>query len=250
MESMTARPTLLSAAKNFMRKSAGTAVLAIAPLAAVSVAPEAIASPTTFGSPGLNISTGTSGASTSGSFTSGFYFAGSAFNNLTTTRLGVDGTFTSTSSGNADPRIHLFTAVLSSDIASSTVIPLAYDFTLTKVGIAGNVNWFLDAQIDGNSYVVLASGSLTSASATFTGAPGYTTNNHVASDGSNDFSFYLRLYYSTTAGNDLLVGMNSGSQGITINPTPIPEPSTYAVLVGLGALGLVMVRRSLRVRVA
>ena len=41
MEATTLHPTLLSAARSFIRKSAGTAVLVIVPLAAVALAPEA-----------------------------------------------------------------------------------------------------------------------------------------------------------------------------------------------------------------
>lgn len=252
MDATPARPTLLSAAKNFIRKSAGTAVLAIAPLAAVSVAPEAEAQ-TLFGTPGLNITTGGSGASTSASFPSGsrFYFQGSATNNLTTTRLGVDGTFTTTSSGSADPYLHLFSAVLNADIPISTVIPISYDFTLSKqVGIAGNVNWFLNAEIDSSSYVLLASGTLTGGSTTFTGSADYTTTANVLSSGSNDVNLYLSFSYTTANGDVLFVGMDSASQGFTINATPIPEPSTYAMLFGLGALGFVIIRRSRRSRAA
>ncbi|MEY4489472.1 MAG: hypothetical protein RIQ79_1980, partial [Verrucomicrobiota bacterium] len=39
------------------------------------------------------------------------------------------------------------------------------------------------------------------------------------------------------------VNTGFGGQGITIGTSTIPEPSSYAALVGLAALGLVTVRR-------
>ncbi|HRG54981.1 MAG TPA: PEP-CTERM sorting domain-containing protein [Lacunisphaera sp.] len=249
MDATTAQPTLLSAARNFIRKSAGTAVLAIAPLAAVAIAPEAKAQ-TTFGTPGINIGYGTGSASISDSFPvpNRFFFAGSPSNNLTTTRLGVDGTLSTTMSGSAIVTLTILSAITALDIPASTIIPVAYDFSLSKTGIAGNVSWSLSSHITGDNFVNIANGTLTTGSATFTGTGNYTTAGNVLSDGSKNLEFILTLNYSTSAADVLAVQMNSASQGFTINA--VPEPSTYALLLGLGALGFLTVRRARRVRAA
>ena len=248
MDATTAQPTLLSAARNFIRKSAGTAVLAIAPLAAVALAPEAKASAfTTFGTPGMTFNYGTGSALIYETFPSGskFHFPGSPANNLTTTRLGVDGTFFTSGSGNATITLTVFSSIGALDIPGSTAIPLAYDFGLNKqAGSIGNVSWNLNAHITGESYVSLASGTLTTGSATFTGSGNYTPSSLIPGDNSRDIEFILTLNYNTVAGDILAVQMNSASQGFTINA--IPEPSTYAALFGLGALGFAMLRRRFR----
>lgn len=246
MPDMPARPTLLSAAKSFIRKSAGTAALAIAPLAAVSLAPEAKAQ-TIFGTPGLNFSSSGS-ASLTKSFPSGsrFYASGSTTNNIRSLRFGVDGTMTTdhVSGGNSVyETFQLFTSISNLDIPASTALSLAYDFTLSKqVGIAGNVNWNIRAGITSDGALQsIASGSLTSGSATFTGSGTYTTTGLVTADLSKDFTVYLELIYTTAQSDVLFVGMNSASQGFTLSA--IPEPSTYALMLGFGALGVVVLRR-------
>lgn len=249
MDSTTVRPTLLNAARNFIRQAAGPAVLAIAPLAAVSLAPEAQAQ-TIFGTPGINVGYGTGSASITDSFPepSRFHFAGAATNNLTTTRLGVDGTLTTTGSGSATVTLEVFSAISNLNIPDATVIPLDYDFTLSKqAGSIGNVSWNLNAEITGQSTVNIASGTLSTGSATFTGSGNYTTSGIVVADNSRDFIFILSLSYSSPTASDILaVQMNSVSQGFKINAVAIPEPSTYAVIFGLGALGLMVVSRSRR----
>lgn len=253
MDATNARPSLLSAAKNFIRKSAGTAVLAIAPLAAVSMAPEAEAQ-TLFGTPGITFNFGSGSASISQSFPvpNRFNFAGPATNNLTTTRLGVDGTLTTTSSGSATVILEISSAISNLDIPASTIIPLEYNFTLNKqAGSIGNVSWSLNAEITGQSAVNLASGTLTTGFATFTGSGNYITSGLVVANGSPNFRFSLSLNYNSPTASDVLAfQMNSASQGFKINAVAIPEPSTYAMLIGLGALGFVIVRRSRRSRAA
>lgn len=254
MEATTTQPTLLSAARNFIRKSAGTAVLTIAPLAAVSLAPEAEAQ-TIFAQPGLNIQA-SGQAQITASFPEGnrFSFQGATNNNIQAIRFGVDGTLTtSVTSGfgfSVDHTLEILSAITNLDIPGSTIIPVAYDFTLSKqAGTIGNVDWYLKAHVTGDNFVNLASGTLTSGSATFTGSGNYNTLGLVSSaGGANNFSVLLELVYTTTVGDVLFIGMNSASQGMTLNA--VPEPSTYAVLLGLGALGFVLVRRSRRSRAA
>ena len=64
--------------------------------------------------------------------------------------------------------------------------------------------------------------------------------------GSQNLEFILTLNYTTAAADVLAFQMNSASQGFTINAVAIPEPSAYAAILGLGALGLVLLRRSRR----
>lgn len=253
MDATTARPTLLSAAKNFIRKSAGTAVLAIAPLAAVSVAPEAEAQ-TIFGTPGLNQSF-TGGAIITGSFPepNRFSFQGGTTNSITAMRFGVDGTFTTAhvSGGNDTVNtLHLFTAVTNFDIPASTIIPFAYNFTLNQQSGSFNtpISWTLKAEFTGDTLSTIATGATSSGSQTFTGSGNYTTSLNISSDLSKDFNVFLELTYESNQFAVLAVNMNSASQGFTVNA--IPEPSTYAAIFGLGALGYVIVRRSRRARAA
>ncbi len=253
MDATTARPTLLSAAKNFMRKSAGTAVLAIAPLAAISVAPEAEAQ-TIFGTPGLNQSF-TGGAIITGSFPepNRFSFQGGTTNSITAMRFGVDGTFTTAhvSGGNDTVNtLHLFTAVTNFDIPASTIIPFAYNFTLNQQSGSFNtpISWTLKAEFTGDTLSSIATGATSSGSQTFTGSGNYTTSLNISSDLSKDFNVFLELTYESNQFAVLAVNMNSASQGFTVNA--IPEPSTYAAIFGLGALGYVIVRRSRRARAA
>jgi len=254
MDATTAQPTLMSAARNFIRKSAGTAVLAIAPLAAVSVAPEAKAQ-TFFSYP--TVSTNSTGDVTgSGNNFSGGIFSfsgGLGANNIQIRRNGTSGYFyTESGSGtNVNVTLSLFSTISGDTINATTIIPVAYDFTLTKqAGSIGNVSWMLHAEIPGDDSYVIGSGTLTTSSATFTGSGNYTVLNNVPGDSLWDFKVYLTLSYSPVYQQQLAVIMNSGSQGFTINAAAIPEPTTYAMIIGLGALGVVIVRRSRRSRAA
>jgi len=254
MEATTDRPTLLSAAKNFMRKSAGTAVLAIAPLAAVTAASTAQAQ-TFFSAPTVLTDSNGDITVSDTNFSGGvFSFSnGTGPNNLAVFRIGTEGFFyTESGMGTAaNVTLSLFSNISGDAINPATVIPVAYDFTLTKqVGSIGNVNWMLHAEIPGDDAYVIGSGTLTTSSATFTGTGNYTVLGTIPGDGSMDFKVYLSLTYTTAFAQELAVAMNSGSQGFTINAAAIPEPSTYAMIIGIGALGVVLVRRSRRSRAA
>ncbi|MBP7482707.1 MAG: PEP-CTERM sorting domain-containing protein [Lacunisphaera sp.] len=257
MDATTDRPTLLNAARNFIRKSAGTAVLAIAPLAAVSFAPEA---------KGQTIFTGilantedNGGAEVSAAlFTGGNEFSsnGSTNANVTSVRFGTGGVFetlSAHSSGGdyADNILQLTLFLSGSDLLSGASLSLGYDFTLTKqAGTIGDVTWSLDVEFENNGRFTIGNGTLTTSSATFSGnsPSSYNIVSTLEGDGTKFVAFYLDLDYDTDTGDELLVVMNSSTQGFTISA--IPEPSTYAAIFGLGALGFVIVRRSRRVRAA
>ena len=247
MESTPTRPSLLNAAKSFIRKSAGTATMVIAPLAAVTAASTAHAQ-TLFAFPSVSPSSSGSAFGEANGFSgSVFTFnSGTGPNSIETARIGTSGYFITGSGGgtNADVTIAVFANIYNQAISATTVIPVGYDFTLTKqAGSIGNVNWLLHATITGDDTWLIGSGTLTSSSATFTGSGNYTVLNNVPGDLTRDFKVYLTLTYTTAYLDEVAITMNSGSQGFSIN-TAVPEPSTYAIAFGLGALGFVLVRRS------
>lgn len=243
MDVTTPRPTLLSAAKNFIRKSAGTAVLAIAPLAAVSVAQEAKAQ-AFFSLPnsgGTHVaSNGATGyVSGSGSFfneayltngvrlvrTGGFVTSGGFSGGLITFSLNAPGTIT--------PGLGL-----------NHSVDFTYDFTLGVMGGSGVLvnSWSLQAWFEDSSYTNTQTVTIASGSGLGQHTGGSTFLTPLTS---NDF-YALSLVLNVSAPSSRLIQlqMNSGSgQGVTLNAAAIPEPSTYAALFGLGALGFVLLRR-------
>jgi len=232
-------------APSFILRPTGAALLLIALFAAIGVTPAAKAQ--TIFTPVYVANQGSGQASNTPSFPGGNIFSSSSMpvNGITPLRFGVTGTFTTTGTTGGTSLIEtltVYTRVTNQAIPAATIIPLTYDFTLEKqVGIAGAVNWQLSAQISGEGVTNIASGSLTGASATFTGSSSYTTTGEILANGSNDFLFYLNLSYTTALGDVLSVGMNPASQGYTLNA--VPEPSTYALLSGLCALGFVAILR-------
>ena len=245
MKGATIPPTPRRTAPNFILRPTGAALLLIALFAAISVTPAAKAQ--TIFTPVYVATQGSGQANNTPSFPGGNIFSSSSapVNGITPLRFGVTGTFTTTGTTGGTSLIEtltVYTRVTNQAIPAATLIPLTYDFTLEKqVGIAGAVNWTLSAQISGEGVTNIASGTLTGASATFTGSSSYTTAGEILANGSNDFFFYLNLNYTTALSDVLSVGMNPASQGYTLNA--VPEPSTYALLSGLGALGFVAILR-------
>ena len=70
----------------------------------------------------------------------------------------------------------------------------------------------------------------------------FATANSITGFASNDFSFDTSHFLNATDGGSFFVSQNGNS--LVINFTPVPEPSTYALLaLGLGAIGLSQWRR-------
>lgn len=116
------------------------------------------------------------------------------------------------------------------------------------VGIPGDVTWVLWFSDSVNtSSQQIATGTLSAASATFTGSGNYTFTSGVSSGAT-----FLATIQATYSGNlameaplvtGTMLNTGFGQQGITLNASAIPEPSTYAALAGALALGVVMLRR-------
>jgi hypothetical protein len=249
MEATTARPTLLSAARNFIRKSAGTAVLAIAPLAAVTLAPEAKAQ-TVFEVPNSGGALTKEGTLFSFFSGSGTRFANAYLGNGA--QFGRSIHFISATSGGSISGGMLTIGLTSFSSVAPALgfnqgIDFTYDFNITvDSGLTMN-SWSLRANFANEDFSSTASSTFASGGSTtgkLTGSGTFFTTL-----ASTDFYSVDLIIYVSTSGEykSLLLAMNSGgAQGVTFNAAAIPEPSTYAALFGLGALGYVIVRRSRR----
>src|SRR3954471_3032344 len=135
MDSSPGEPTLLSAARNFIRKSAGKAVLVIAPLAAVTAANTAEAQ-AFFQGPVVNH--GGTGFNTSGA--SGFFNSGAGAGGQL---FGANITFTNQSLSGSVHAFLEFESSGGSGILNN--IPVDYDFTISlDSGIISSLSWHLD----------------------------------------------------------------------------------------------------------
>lgn len=202
-----------------------------------------------------NISAAVAGAPTNISATNSdpaYNNAGPTSNNITALTFGSGFSMLATGpTGGAFDNSFKFTGSISgSSIAAATLMPISYDFTLGKsmVGIPGDVTWVLWFSDSVNtSSQQIATGTLSAASATFTGSGNYTFTSGVSSGAT-----FLATIQATYSGNlameaplvtGTMLNTGFGQQGITLNVSAIPEPSTYAALAGALALGVVMLRR-------
>ncbi len=250
MDAVTSPPSLLSAAKNFIRQSAGTAVLVIAPLAAVSLAPESKAQTAIFGTAHIsgaftsNLS-GSAHASYSGFFSQDL----APVNNIAGVSFGSTAQATVSGGYFAGYLQNEMGGVSSSGtLAVNTVIPFSYNFTLTPSANVTNVSWSLavslyDAAEPAAYFNFSGTNTGTVAGTSFlTISPG-TNPNGLPSFGGYEVD--MAVYFESPVGGETMtITMNQGSgQGFSFNATAIPEPATYAAILGLGALGFVIVRR-------
>lgn len=150
--------------------------------------------------------------------------------------------------GASDPGFFFNGAISGTSITAGAAVPISYAFTMAKnSGVGGNVSWVLSFADNVNTTpTVIGSGTLSTASATFTGSgTNYTFTNGAPA------TFYASLALTYTTGmamqnpeiNVTMLDTGYGGQGITLNTAAIPEPSTYAAIVGALALGLVAWRR-------
>jgi autotransporter-associated beta strand protein len=73
----------------------------------------------------------------------------------------------------------------------------------------------------------------------------FATATGISGFNSNEFTFDTTHFLNTTDGGSFFVSQNGNS--LVINFTPVPEPSTYALLaLGLGAIGVSQLRRRAR----
>lgn len=181
-----------------------------------------------------------------------FHNSGTTSNNITPVTFGTDIYFLSPGpdSGASNPGFNFNGTITGTSIPAGTTIPISYNFTLGKnLSIPGTVTWaLLFSDNQNTSPFLIASGALTTggaASATFFGLGNYT----FTTGSPSTFKASLELTYTTgfAMTNPLvtisMANSGYGGEGITLNGSAIPEPSTYAALAGLAAFGLVIWRR-------
>lgn len=244
MVSVPARD-LLGAARAFIRRSTGTAALVIAPLAAVQLASTARAQ-VIFSLPSGGSIINRSGGSSFMSITglSGYFQSTLPVtaNSRNGSLIGAGASYTlSTNSGGFFVNRALNFGTSASVPFSSGSIPVAYSFTLGTSGTITTLDWTLTLQTNSSDGTqTIASGSSVTAG-TFSGTGNYTV---AAGAAVTFYNLQLITSYNSGIGDTLTITMNQGTgQGISLNATPIPEPSTYASLLGLAAGVLALFRR-------
>lgn len=242
--SQPSRPTLLSAAKAFAQKSARVAALAVVPLAAVSTSPKAEAQ-AVFGAPSISFSSG--GSVFTASSTDLFGHPLSPFNNIQGLRLGADATLAAKPGGpSGSPSGQVSGSILNSAIPAGTTIPVSFDFTIGKSGTSITLNsWEVRLRIGVNDWQTFAASSGVDNVGTFSGAFDYAIVSQVSVADSYAIKFSFN-YSNATSGDQLLLTTDSGSGGFSLNSPAVPEPATYAILLGAVALGAGVIRRSRR----
>jgi hypothetical protein len=184
-----------------------------------------------------------------------YNITGLTSNNITALTFGNGFTMTATGpTGGAFDNSFIYGGTISgSSIAAATAMPISYNFTLAKgmVGIPGDATWVLKfADSVNTSNQQIATGTLSAASATFTGSGNYNFTSGVSSGAT-----FLATIQVTYTGNlameaPLVTGTMTntgfGGEGITLNATAIPEPSTYAAIAGAAMLGFAVWSRRRR----
>jgi hypothetical protein len=176
--------------------------------------------------------------------TSGGITANTFGNSFTMTATGPD-------SGNYNNTFIIGGDIGNAALVAGTTITISYDFTLAKNNpyVTSDAVWsvhFAD-QVNHAGFNLadstqIATGTLSTASANFTGAGSYSFISGVAAG--TDYRLFINVTYSGSVGAmpPTITGtMNNtgyGGQGFTIGAAAVPEPSTYAAIAGLVVLGL------------
>ncbi len=205
-----------------------------------------------------NLSGSVAGASTSVAANGPALYnvSGPVVNNLTGLTFGNGFTMSATGpdSGAYNNSFKIAGNISGDAIAAGTLLGISYDFALAKNHLSaftgtGVVTWTLSFSDSVNtSSQQIATGSFGGLSATFGG----TGSNYSFTSGVGAGATFLATLNVSYFGDwpplgPVVTGTMSdtgfGGGGITLNAAAIPEPSTYAAIVGAGALGLVVWRR-------
>jgi hypothetical protein len=234
--------TLLASARQFARCAGTGAALSIVPLAAIELAPKA-SGQIIFNLPtALNSGGGYGGSGSSGG-ASGFFGA----------QLGGGGeiqganvSIYNLASTNSGSEYLDFGDAGTGAGAVGSSATYSYNFTISATGSAVVTDWSVWANVDfGDAYSdnqLLGSGSGTG---TFVGSGTIVASN--LNPGDSPYAFMsVALDFTDTgiSGTDAVsITMDSSGQGMSIsNVTAVPEPTTYVLVSGLGALGLAGLR--------
>jgi hypothetical protein len=180
---------------------------------------------------------------------------GTTTNGITALTFGSGFSMTATgpSFGNFDNIFSFNGSISGSSISGGTTLPISYNFTLDRnnfTAIPGSITWVLKFSDSVNTTSQqIATGSFSTASATFSG----NGTNYTFASGVNSGATFLAVLELTYTGsnplaapvvNGTMLNTGFGGQGITLNASAIPEPSTYAAIAGAATLGLAVWRRS------
>jgi len=234
---------LLGAARSFIRRSTGTAALVIAPLAAVQLASSAKAQ-AVFTLPGSALSLFSSGQAYDAPVGPTGYFQATlpTVNSIAGALVGANFSVTINGAGGSGgyySSVLKFAYTSGGTAFPAATIPVTYSFTLGSSDGFGAATWSLTLVTGNGTPAYLGSGS---GFGLKSGTTDYTISSPTT-DGS--YSLVLVTSFSRSFGSGTFsITMDQGAgQGIALNATAIPEPSTYAVLVGLTVGVLALCRR-------
>ena len=227
-----------------MRGSSRAAALAIVPLAAVQLASSAKAQ-AVFALPGNANSVFASGNSYNapGSPTGYFQATLPTVSGIAGALVGASFSVTiNNSSGSGG----YYSSTLKFSVSGGTAfpaatIPVTYSFTLGETGGTDVATWNLKLFTSDNITTLVSGSGL----GLKTGTVNYTIGS-TTTDGSYSLELFTD-FSSAQAPRTFSITMDQGAgQGIALNATAIPEPSTYATWFGAGAVLFAFWRRSLR----